>query len=441
VAECAVGMPPTSDATALANRLVKEGRLTAFQARHIYAGKARALVLGPYALLDVIGRGGMGCVYKAEHRKMRRLVAIKVIAKTALKSPEAAFRFEREVQAAARLEHPNIVAAFDAGEAAGTHYLVMQFVDGRNLSEVVRQFGPQPVGHAIDWIFQAAQGLAYAHDTGVVHRDIKPSNLLVDAHGVVKILDMGLARLESCDADQDQITSTGQIMGTVDYMAPEQAMDTHQADARSDIYALGATLWFLLTGQPLFTGTSAMSKLMAHMQRPAPLLGSVRDDVSPEIEAVFQSMVAKKPDDRFQSMQDVITALQSLPPVDTGSTTQDVAGDDGDGTGDAVATAARCPLPPSQTAVAAANTVRLSDEDVDTSPAIRVVDGARRRSRGPASSPARRPYLTLIGGTVVAFVIGGLLSLAIGGRRNAEPVGGDIGAGQEEVEPDPNRPM
>ena len=303
----------SEDVESLSGSLVASGRMTAFQASHIRAGKAAELALGPYRVLDVLGTGGMGAVYRAEHRTMRRVVALKVIKGEGLKSPDAVRRFEREVQASARLEHPNIVTAFDAGESSGTHYLVMQHIDGRNLLEVVKTRGPQPVGRAVDWILQAARGLAFAHEQGVIHRDIKPGNLLVDSRGTVKILDMGLARLESPEAGQDQLTDTGQIMGTVDFMAPEQAMDTRQADARADIYSLGVTLWYLLAGRPLFTANSAMGKMLAHMQTPAPQLASVRGDVSPHLERVFQRMVAKKPEDRFQSMQQVITALESLP--------------------------------------------------------------------------------------------------------------------------------
>lgn len=306
------GVEPGADASMLAQRLVAAGRLTSFQASSICGGGAPSLVIGPYVVLDLLGSGGMGVVYKAEHRTMRRIVALKVIAPTVLQSPAAVRRFAREVQATARLDHPNIVTAFDAGEIDGVHYLVMQCVEGKTLAEIVREAGPQPVERVVGWVVQAARGLAFAHEQGVVHRDVKPGNLLVDTRGAVKILDMGLASLGSLDPPRDQLTASGQIMGTVDYMAPEQAMDTRHADARSDVYSLGVTLWYLLTGRLLFTGETAVNRMMAHIHAPPPTLGSVCGPLPPGLEAVFQRMVAKNPSDRFQSMQDVIASLERI---------------------------------------------------------------------------------------------------------------------------------
>jgi len=296
----------------LAQELVRRKVLTAYQSEILCAGEE--IVLGNYVILDKLGQGGMGIVLKAEHTKMHRLVALKVLPDGALVSPRANQRFLREVEAAARLEHSNIVTAFDAGEVNGKHFLAMQFVDGTNLSAIVKNKGPMPVEFAVRCIWQAAQGLAYAHQKGVIHRDIKPSNLILDSKGTVKVLDLGLARLDSCelDAGKANLTNPGQIMGTVDFIAPEQALSPKTADARSDIYSLGITLWYLLTGKAAYDGDSLTAKLLAHQQLPIPSLCAVCDEASSDLEFVFQKMVAKDPDERFTSMTDVLHALKEF---------------------------------------------------------------------------------------------------------------------------------
>ncbi len=318
------------DGEQLAKELVRLKKLTAYQAQQIYAGKGRTLVLGNYVILDKLGQGGMGLVLKAEHRRMKRLVALKVLSPKVTKSPEALRRFQREVEAAARLTHPNIVIAHDADEAGGTHFFVMEYVDGTDLSSLVKKSGRLPVDQALDCILQAARGLEFAHANGVVHRDIKPANLLLDRRGTVKILDMGLARLDTAGAQQDQLTGTGQIMGTVDYMAPEQAMDTKHADARADIYSLGVTLWYLLTGRPLYAGETTVEKLMAHQTKPIPSLCDACPEVTPPLDAIFHRMVAKTPQDRYQTMAEVIAELEQCrsgsmagPPVVSIATAED----------------------------------------------------------------------------------------------------------------------
>jgi serine/threonine protein kinase len=258
-----------------------------------------------------LGAGGMGQVYLAEHRHMKRRVAIKILSPEAMLSEAAVKRFQREVEAAARLTHPNIVRAYDANEQNGVWHLVMEYVDGSDLAAVVQDRGPLPVAEAAHYIVQAARGLAYAHAAGIVHRDIKPANLLVDRDGVVKILDMGLARFDSEPESLDhQLTRDGQVMGTIDYMAPEQAANTRAADARSDIYSLGCTLFRLLTGESIYAGETLVAKLLAHQTAPVPSLCPHRPDVPAELNSVFQRLVAKSPGDRFATAQDVATALQ-----------------------------------------------------------------------------------------------------------------------------------
>lgn len=294
----------------LAKELIRQKKLTKFQAEELWKGRAKSLSLGNYILLDKIGAGGMGQVFKAQHRKMQRLVAVKLLPLHLTKDKNAIARFEREVQAAAKLRHPNIISADDADQANGIHFLVMELVDGTDLGDLVKNKGPLPIESAISYITQAAKGLDYAHSEGIVHRDIKPANLLIDKKGIVKILDLGLARIQSDDPNSG-LTATGAVMGTVDYMAPEQAMNTKTADARADVYSLGCTLHFLLTGKTVYDSNTVMGKLLAHRQHPIPSLLTARPDTPPWLDLIFKKMVAKNLPDRFQSMAEVINAIAS----------------------------------------------------------------------------------------------------------------------------------
>lgn len=309
-------IPPNASpkgAEDLAIELVKNKKLTKFQAAEVYKNNANSLVLGKYILLEKIGAGGMGQVFKARHQRMDRLVALKVLSKKMAKDADAISRFEREVKAAAKISHPNIVAAHDADCADGVHFLVMELVEGSDLSAMVKKNGPLPVEKAIDYFIQAAVGLEAAHKKGVVHRDIKPSNILVNNEGTVKILDMGLALLkeETLDPSQAELTTEGKIMGTVDFMSPEQALNTHEADARTDIYALGCSLYYVLVGKPMYAGNSPLEKLMAHRVRPIPSLREGRPEVSERLDEVYKRAVAKRVTDRYQTATELIEGLRS----------------------------------------------------------------------------------------------------------------------------------
>ena len=289
--------------------LVQRGLLNRFQVNQVAQGKGRELRLGSFLLLEPLGKGGMGMVFKARHRGLGRVVALKLIRKEKLSNATSVKRFYQEVQAAAALNHPNIVLAYDAGLAGNTHYFSMEFVEGKDLARLVKQNGPLPVSLACEFTRQAALGLQHAHEKGLIHRDIKPHNLLVTmAAGtpLVKLLDMGLARLQG--QGETGLTQSGQVLGTPEYLAPEQAIDSHKADARSDIYSLGCTLYFLLTGRAPFTGETLTEVLLKHQMEEAPTLTTVPRALA----AVVRKMMAKQPDDRYQTPAEVVEALAAF---------------------------------------------------------------------------------------------------------------------------------
>ncbi len=309
------------DPRALAKVVFERGWLTRFQLNQVAAGRGKELHVAQYIILDRLGEGGMGQVFKARHAHMDRLVALKVVRKEKLNSATAVERFYKEVQAVAKLTHPNIVIAFDAGKTGNTHYFSMEFVDGPDLSQLVRKDGPLPIRQACEFIRQAALGLEHAHEQGMVHRDIKPSNLLVTRGStpVVKILDMGLARLGDTFEKERGLTKMGQVIGTPDYLAPEQAIDARKVDIRADVYSLGCTLFFLLTGRAPYHAESLAQLLLKHQMEPPPPLREVRPDVPAALETIVQRMMAKKPEQRPARPTDVAAALEPLARGESGA--------------------------------------------------------------------------------------------------------------------------
>ncbi len=307
-----------STAAELARRLAASGVLTNYQVEALRERKFAELLIGNYEVLDRLGAGGMGSVYKARHRRMKRIVALKVLSRSLAADETFLRRFQREVETVARLSHPNIVMAHDADEAEAGPFLVMEFVDGHDLFFLVQKEGCLSVAAAVDCLLQAARGLEYAHGQNIIHRDIKPANLLRDAQGVVKLTDLGLARFNSMSVANaagvaaGRITQAGGILGTVDFMPPEQAFEAASIDHRADIYSLGATLHFLLLGRPPYEGPTLMSTLLKHREAPIPSLLTARADVPAALDAIFQRMMAKAPADRFQTMTEVVRALAAV---------------------------------------------------------------------------------------------------------------------------------
>jgi serine/threonine protein kinase len=305
-----------ADTAGVLEELVRRGALTRYQANNIAKGKAKSLLFGSYVLLERLGSGGWGRVYKARHVQMRHFVALKVLLGDRRQENEAVRRFGREVRAAAQLSHPNAVRAIDAGRLGDVDYFVMEYVEGTDLLRAVKHNGPPPVERAIDIIRQAALGLHHAHECGLVHRDVKPSNLLLTADGVVKVGDFGLSRRVTGSGSEvtQELTRTGEVLGTADYLAPEQAIDFKSIDHRADVYSLGCTFYYVLTGRPPFPGEGVAAKLIAHQIRQPTPVNELRPEVPPGVAAVLSRMIAKEPEDRFQSMAEVAAALDAGQP-------------------------------------------------------------------------------------------------------------------------------
>lgn len=325
-----------NDPRALARELIQRGWLTPYQVNQLMQGYGHELVLGTYKILERIGAGGMGQVFKARHTQLDKIVALKVIRKEHLEKPDAVHRFKREIRAVSKLSHPNIVMALDADTAGDTHFYAMEYVEGTDLSRLVKEGGPLPVTVAIEYMKQATRALQHACEQGLVHRDIKPANLLISrpgkrptgmgqtpafgnatlatGAGTVKLLDLGLARVIG-PSDNNSLswrTQDGKVVGTPDYMAPEQALKSSEADVRADLYSLGCTFYFALTGRVAFPGGTLMEKLLKHKMDTATPVEQLRPEVPRAFGDILRKLMMKKPADRFQSPEELLAALDAL---------------------------------------------------------------------------------------------------------------------------------
>lgn len=308
-----------SDGRLLARELIQRDLLTPYQANQLLTGKGAPLVVGPYQVLGRLGEGGMGQVYKARHRQLRHLVALKIIRPERVRHALVVARFAREIQAASTLNHPNVVRGYDADQSAAGYYFAMEFIEGIDLSRLVKQQGPRPVAQACALIQRAALGLQHIHEHGMIHRDIKPGNLMIElrhtdgaTRNQVKLLDLGLARLNEDPSQEGPqrpgLTHVGTLMAP-DFMAPEQARDAREADIRSDIYSLGCTFYFALTGRPPFPGGTVVQKVMHHQLDEPPRVEQLRLEVPTELAQIVRRMMAKQPADRYQTPAEVAAVL------------------------------------------------------------------------------------------------------------------------------------
>lgn len=312
--------PRFAEPRALAKELLTRDWLTPYQVNQLFQNKGKDLVLGSYVLMERLGQGAMGLVYKARHLTMGRTVAIKVIKKDRLLHPNAIKRFQREIRAMAQLSHPNVVTCYDADQVNGSHFYAMEYVDGVDLGKLIRTSGALAIVPACHYIRQVALCLQYVFERGLVHRDIKPSNILLtpapkpglNKLGQIKVLDLGLARIQETDDDSSAITQEGFVVGTADFIAPEQARDSRSADIRSDLYSLGCTFFYILAGRVPFTAKGLQQKLLQHISDPPPAIEMVRPEVPAAVSVVIRRLMAKKPADRHQTPAELADDLAHI---------------------------------------------------------------------------------------------------------------------------------
>jgi serine/threonine protein kinase len=309
----------------MAQRLIEDGFLTAFQTTHLLRGKYKGFVVGKFKVLEPLGMGGGGRVYLCEHLAMGHPVAMKLLTGIDEADIAAVERFFREAQLAASLNHPNIVRAHDIDHDGKYYYLIMDYVDGISLHDLVREHGALDPVRAAHYIAQAAEGLQYMHENGLIHRDLKPANLLLDRSGTIKILDLGLARFLGDQGESLTKKYESQlILGTADYLSPEQAVHCHTVDIRSDIYSLGSTFYYILARRVPFPGKSAALKIVGHQYHQPDSLIGLRPEIPEALAAVVNRMMAKKPEDRYQEPINVVQALQDwiTQPIDPPSASE-----------------------------------------------------------------------------------------------------------------------
>ncbi|TWU65259.1 MULTISPECIES: serine/threonine protein kinase [Crateriforma] len=309
-ARCGGDLP--QDPRKLATVLETKGLITSWHSEKLLAGKYKGFFLGKYKLLGHIGTGGMSSVYLAEHVRMAHRRAIKVLPKKRVDDSSYLARFQLEAKAIASLNHPNIVSAYDLDNEGDVHYIVMEYVDGLDLQALVKRDGPLSFAIAADLIAQAAEGLEHAHESGVIHRDVKPANLLLDPNGRVRLLDMGLALVAAQDEESLTVANNENVLGTADYLAPEQALDSHGVDHRADIYGLGCTLYFLLTGRPPFSDGTLAQRIAKHQTEMPESIKKHRSDCPGELEGIVWKMIQKEAKYRYQTAADVAEALKKF---------------------------------------------------------------------------------------------------------------------------------
>jgi serine/threonine protein kinase len=313
------------DARALADHLIKKGKLSRFQANKLLKGTAKGFILGPYQIVAPLGKGGMGTVYMARDQRTGQLVALKVLAPERARTEERTLeRFKREMELCRRVAHPHIAMTFDVGlvEAKGVYYIAMEYIPGKSLYRVVTDEGPLNVPRVAHFGLEIAAGLEHAHKQGLIHRDLKPSNVVVTPHDHAKILDFGLALVAGEKGAAEIIGGQGYIVGSMDYISPEQTQDASKVDARADVYGLGCTLFFALTGQPPFPGGTSTDKIYKHRNEVPPQLSALRPDVPMDFADIIHRMMAKDPGLRLPTARVVVEALrpwaltQVLQPLD-----------------------------------------------------------------------------------------------------------------------------